>query len=94
MRVLVSEPASHLIDEQGGRLYIWLKRTRCCGGLTTLEAAPSPPAGKEFRPVESAASFRLYVPAHVSRLPDELHVDVVRRSRRIAAYWDGCAWVA
>jgi hypothetical protein len=93
MRVIVSEPASKLIEEQGGRLYVWTKRARCCGGLTTLEAAPSPPAGKEFRAVESVESFRLYVPAHLC-LPDELHLDVGSRSHRVDAFWNGCAWVA
>jgi len=93
MRVLVSEPAARLIEEQGGRLYVWPKRARCCGSLTTLEAAASPPAGREFRQVDGDADFDLFLPARLGRLPDELHVDVRRRSQRIAAYWDGCAWV-
>ncbi len=93
MRVVVSEPASRLIEEQGGCLYVWPKRARCCGGLTTLKSAPSPPAGKEFRPVESVANFRLFLPAHLS-LPDELHLDVRSRSQRVDAYWNGCAWVS
>jgi len=93
MRVLVSEPAAQLIEEEGGRLYVWLKRERCCGSLTTLEASSSAPRGKEFRSVEGGASFELFLPAHLSRLPDELHVDVRRRSHRIEAFWDGCVWV-
>jgi hypothetical protein len=93
MRVLVSEPAARLIEEQGGRLYVWLKRGRCCGGLTTLEAAPSAPAGKEFRQVEGGTSFELFLPMHLSPLPRELHLEVRRRSHRIEAYWNGCAWV-
>ena len=93
MRVVVSEPAAQVIEEQGGRLYVWLKRARCCGSLTTLEAASSAPPGKEFRPVEGGANFELFLPAHLSRLPDELHLEVRRRPHRIEAYWNGCAWV-
>jgi hypothetical protein len=93
VRIVASLRAVELIEERGGRLYVWLKRARCCGSLTTLEAASSPPRGTEFRQVENAANFELYLPAHVSRLPDELHVEVRRRSQRIEAYWNGCAWV-
>jgi hypothetical protein len=93
MRVVVSGPAAELIEEQGGRLYVWLRRGRCCGSLTTLGVASSAPAGREFRQVKDAGDFELYLPAGLGRLPDELHVDVRRRSRRLEAYWNGCAWV-
>jgi hypothetical protein len=92
MRVEVSAPAVKAIKEQGGRLYVWPKRGRCCGSTTTLVAATSPPANRDFRRQE-APSFELYLPRHLARLPDELHVDVRGRSRRIQAYWNGCAWV-
>jgi hypothetical protein len=93
MRIVVSQEATQLVEEQGGRLFVWLKRARCCGGLATLDAATAPPIGREFRKVEGGAEFALYLPAHLGRLPDELHLDVGRHSRRIEAYWDGCAWV-
>ena len=92
MRVVVSAPAAEAIREQGGRLYVWPKRSRCCGGATTLATAASPPADKDFRK-EDAPGFELYLPTHLARLPDELHVDARGRSRRIQAYWNGCAWV-
>lgn len=93
MRVVASEQASELIEAQGGRLYVWLKRGRCCGNVTTLSTANEPPAEKAFRQVESDAAFALYLPAALSRLPDELHLDVSRRRRRVEAYWNGCVWV-
>ena len=93
MRVVVSESASELIEAQGGRLYVWLKRARCCGSLTTLATASEPPAERAFRQVESGRAFELYVPLGLTRLPDELHLDVPRRRRRVEAYWDGCVWV-
>jgi hypothetical protein len=93
MRVLVSEPASELIAERGGRLYVWLTSGRCCAAVTRLASASTPPPGKEFRSVESGADFELYLPRGLTRLPDELHIELRRFPRRLESYWDGCAWV-
>jgi hypothetical protein len=93
MRIVVSAPAEELIREHGGRLYVWPKRSRCCGGTVTLATATSPPAGKEFRREQTSAGFDLYLPTRLTRLPDELHVEARGRARRIRAYWNGCAWV-
>jgi hypothetical protein len=93
MRVVASEAASELIQAQGGRLYVWLKRAHCCGSVTTLATASEPPAQKTFRQVDSCETFALYLPLGLARLPDELHLDVSRRHRHVEAYWDGCAWV-
>jgi len=93
VRVVASDSASELIQAQGGRLYVWLKRAHCCGNLTTLATASEPPAEKAFRQVDSGGQFELYVPTGLTRLPDELHLDVGRRRSRVEAYWDGCAWV-
>ena len=92
MRIVVSPHAAEAIEEQGGRLYVWPERSRCCGGTTTLAASTSPPAKRDFR-LEASVGFELYVPTRLTRLPDELHVDARGRSRRIQAYWNGCAWV-
>ena len=93
MRLIVSEPAAALIDERGGRLYVWLRRRRCCGGVMTLATASDPPPRKQFRRVESTERFELYVPAALTRLPDELDLDVRRFPLRVEAYWNGCVWV-
>jgi hypothetical protein len=93
VRVVASEPAADLIREQGGRLYVWPRRGRCCGAVTTLAAATHPPGGKEFRRVDRGDEFELYFPAALARVPDELHVDLRRFPRRVVTYWDGCAWV-
>jgi len=93
MRVIVSASAAEAIDGKGGRLYVWLRRGQCCRGTTILDAATSPPAGKEFRRERASTSFELYLPAHLAHLPDELHIDARGRSHRIEAYWNGCAWV-
>ena len=93
MRLVVSRPASDLTAEQGGRLFVWVTRNGSCVGGTRLKTATSPPAGKEFRRLESSADFELYLPLFLTRLPDELHVEARRFPRRVESYWDGCAWV-
>ena len=93
MRLVVSAFAAEAIKENGGRLYVWPKRSRCCGGTTTLVTATSPPSDRHFRREEASTSFELYLPTQLANLPDELHVDTRGRSRRIEAYWNGCAWV-
>jgi hypothetical protein len=93
VRVVASAPAAELIQEQGGRLYVWPKRGRCCAAVTTLAAATEPPAGKGFRRVESGEDFELYLPSALRRVPDELHLDLRRFPRRVEADWNGCAWV-
>lgn len=92
MQVVASRPATELIQEAGGRLYVWLKRGRCCGNPTTLATATAPPPGKEFRLVDRA-DFEVYLPSSLMRVPDELHVELRRFPRRVEAYWNGCAWV-
>jgi hypothetical protein len=46
-----------------------------------------------FRRVDEERGFELFLPEHLSPLPDELHLDVRRRSRSVSAYWNGCAWI-
>jgi hypothetical protein len=93
MRLVVSDAATDLIEERGGRLYVWMRQGRCCGGATTrLETSSEPPARREFRNVSAGEGFELFVAASLA-LPDELHIDVRRFPRRVEAYWNGCAWV-
>ena len=93
MRVVVSNPAAELIEERGRRDYVWLKRGRCCGGVTTLGTSSEPPRRKTFVRVEAGEQFELYLDARIPRLPEALHLDLRRFPRRVEAYWNGCAWV-
>ncbi len=93
MRVIASEAAADFIDRQGGRVYVWLKKGRCCGAVTTVASALEPPKQKQFKRAEGNQGFELYFDARLSRLPDELHLDLHRFPRRVEAYWNGCAWV-
>jgi hypothetical protein len=94
MNLVAPDAAVDFIQERGGRLYVWTKRNRCCGGsFSTLGAATEAPSKIEFRRVDETAGFELYGPATLGRLPDELHVEARRFPRRIDAYWNGCAWI-
>lgn len=93
MRLVASDDAVDLVRARGGRLYVWVQRSRCCSGLQTLSTSSEAPAGVEFRQVDDTDRFDLFLPAGLARLPDELHVELHRFPRRVAAYWDGCAWV-
>ena len=93
VRVIASDPAVELIPERGGRLYVWLKRGRCCRPVTTLGSATQPPAGQRFERVADEVRFELYLPYSLAPVPDELHLAVQRFPRRVEAYWNGCAWV-
>lgn len=92
MRVVASDSAAEFIREHGGRLYVWTRTSRCCGGRT-LRAATEAPSRLAFRRADATAGFELFVPAALARLPDELHLDVQRFPRRVEAYWNGCAWI-
>ncbi len=92
MRVIASKEASELIAERGGRLFVSVKRLRCCGGTQTLAAATQAGDG-EWRSTGDEAGFELFLPAGLARRPEELHVTVSRFPRRLEAYWDGCVWV-
>ncbi len=95
MRLVVSDAAETLIEQRGGRLYVWLKQGRCCGGHTTmLETSSEQPPRQEFRRVADVERFELFLPVQLKRLPDELHLEQRRFPQRVEAYWNGCAWVA
>src|SRR5258706_12554266 len=94
MNLVAPDSAVDFIQERGGRLYVWTKRNRCCGGgFTTLRAATTAPARTEFRRVDESIGFELYVPASLERLPDELHVEARRFPRPGEATRNGRAWV-
>jgi len=94
LNVVASAPARELIGRRGGRLYVWVRKGRCCGGLRTLATGAEPRAGVEFSRAAVECGFELFLPAHLQPLPDELHLEVGRRSRSVDAYWNGCAWIS
>jgi hypothetical protein len=94
MHVVASPQAREAIGQRGGRIYVWVRKSRrCCGGIRTLTTAVEPPPDIEFRRVGEEHGFELFLPEHLSPLPDELHFDVRGRARSVDAYWNGCAWI-
>ena len=82
------------VRRQGGRLFVWPRRGRCCQrGLVWLETGQEPNPVWEYQEVP-AQGFSLYL-ARMGRVPDELHLDVSagRRGQRVSAYWDNCAYL-
>jgi hypothetical protein len=94
MRVIAPDPAVQLIEQRGGRLFVWPTRSRCCGALARLESSTEPPPNRVFRQVDAGSAFELFLPERLVSLPEELHVAIRRFPRRVEAYWNGCAWIA
>jgi hypothetical protein len=94
MEVVASSQARKLVQEQGGRLFVWTKTSRCCRPMTYLHASTEAPDRGEFRRLE-AEDIELFIAAGNRTLPEILEIDVRGRRRpRIEAYWNGCAFVA
>jgi len=89
-RVVATDEAGDAVRARGGRLWVWTRSSRCCGGTVRLEAATQAHVGREFRLVASEPVELRLATAHPA--PEELHVELSRRGR-LDAYWNGCAWV-
>jgi hypothetical protein len=94
VRVIATDEAQRLICERGGRLYVSVKKARCCGGTMTLAAATAVRDLDGYRSLGRDAGFELLVPRDLARLPDTLEIEARRFPLRVEAYWDGCAWIA
>lgn len=92
VRVKASPEAVGLVQEQGGKLYVWAKRSRCCHGSLTFLETSSEPGERLFRRVD-ADGIELYLDERLGE-PEELVVEAKgRRRKHVHAYWDGCAYV-
>jgi hypothetical protein len=92
VHVQASPEAVELVREQGGKLYVWARRARCCHGSITFLETSSEPGERPFRRVESEG-IELYLDARLGE-PEELVIEAKgRRRKHVHAYWDGCAYV-
>jgi hypothetical protein len=93
MRVVASAEAVRRVQDEGGKLFVRARVRRCCSGrVTYLDASTSAPDG-EFRPV-GGDGIEVFLDTRLARPPEELHVELHGRRRpRLAAYWNGCAYV-
>jgi hypothetical protein len=93
MQVEVSPEAAALVDQRGGRLWVWAARPRmCCAGTPAyMHAATEPPAGLTGFSRVSQAGVEIWFRAPADRVPDVLEIGLHGRRRpRVEAYWDGC----
>jgi hypothetical protein len=92
VRVQASPEAVQLIGDQGGKLYVTAKRSRCCHGSITFLETSTEPAERSYRRV-SADEIELYLDERLGD-PEELVIEARgRRRKQVHAYWDGCIYV-
>jgi len=92
VRVQASPEAVRLVQEQGGKLYVWARRSRCCHGSLTFLETSSEPGDRPCRHVD-ADGIELFLDERLGE-PEELVVEAKgRRRRHVHAYWNGCAYV-
>jgi hypothetical protein len=92
VRVHATPEAVRLVQEQGGQLYVWAKRSRCCHGSLIFLETSSEPRERQFRRAD-ADGIELYLD-HSLGNPEELVIEAKgRRRKHVHAYWDGCAYV-
>jgi hypothetical protein len=94
MRIKASPEARSRIRDEGGLLFVSLSRVASVrGAMRRLLVSTEPPADAlDYQRFETKG-FLLFLQPGV-RPPRELHVEVVGRiRRRVAAFWNGCAFV-
>jgi hypothetical protein len=92
MRVEASPEAVRLVEERGGRLFVWARRAHCCHGTMTYLETSSEPGERPFRRIYSEG-IQVYLDARLAE-PDELLIEASgRRRKHVHAYWNGCAYV-
>jgi len=93
VEVIASPAAVEFVQKRGGKLFVWSRTSRCCcGAARFLDAATSRDDQHGFQRLP-ADGIDLYV--DFPRLPERLEIELQgRRRRRVAAYWEGCAWVS
>jgi hypothetical protein len=95
VRLVASDDVRSFVAAHGGAVYVKARSQRCCtGSLTVLDVTterPSDLAGYER--VEDPV-IDVYLRVVQPRRPDELFIELKGRKRpKLAAFWDGCAYV-
>jgi hypothetical protein len=94
MRIKATPEARSWVRDQGGLLFVTLSRVASARGAMRrlLVSTDPPPDALDYQRFETKG-FLLFLQPGV-RPPRELHVEVVgRMRRRLAAFWNGCAFV-
>lgn len=93
--VTASPEARAALAARGGDLYLWTSGHGCCvGRITLLEADTARPAtGDHHFERVAGRGFDLFVDLGTRTPPKELVLELRGRHKRIAAFWNGQAWV-
>jgi hypothetical protein len=95
IRIVASDEARQLVLRAGGLVFVWPRRSVANRlALTTLETSCEPPPGAlDFRRFE-ANGFLAFLHPSMQMLPRHLELQVRGwRRRRVAAFWNGLAYV-
>jgi hypothetical protein len=90
-RIVATPEVEREVRRRGGLLFVWPSSHR--GGLTLLRTSTDPPEeALEYRRVDTGRML-VFLSPRLRRLPSKLEFAVKGwRRKRIAAYWDGCAF--
>jgi hypothetical protein len=94
MKVLATAEVRAHIRDHGGMLFVWVKTHKPMrGALNFLRTSTEPPPDAlDWQRVESKGCL-IFLPPGL-RLPRELHLVVKGLlSRRVEAFWEGCAYI-
>jgi hypothetical protein len=94
VRVTATADAVEFIRERGGALWVW-PRHAVRPGLVTLDTSTDPP-GRDlrFEPVPHDGGFRLFLDPRGWGEPEFLDIELRGwRHRRVAAFWNGLAYL-
>jgi len=89
-----TELAGNFVTSRGGVVFVRAKRSRCCSGtLTTLGIDTVRPMDVAESARESAVGIEVRYAGGASGQPQKLVIELRgKKRRRLAAYWDGCAY--
>ncbi len=92
VRLVAAADARAAVRERGGRVYVWPRGVRCCGGRQWLLESDTAPSDRPFRRVHAEDGIEVWS-THGLGEPDELHLELSRRGA-VRAYWNGLGWIA
>jgi hypothetical protein len=95
MTIETSQAVRSLLQERGGRLYLWTTVHGCCQGrIWLLEAATSRPSDPRLCFQRTVArGFDLLLDLRGWPAPEKLVLEARGRHRKIRAYWNDQAYV-
>jgi hypothetical protein len=92
VKLVAPADARAAVVEGGGRLYVWPRAVRCCGGRQWLLDAGTSPGARAFTRIHEEDAIEIWASPGLGA-PRELHVELARGGR-LRAFWDGLAWIA